>query len=896
VDRIRAMACLLLLCLCTAACGLLAACSLGRTDTTAPPAAGTSTDTPPGTLESVAAADGIQLTEDNVYEVLAVPIWHLDGTDDRFVTSYSPNGLLTFTDRASGELVDTGWWWMEQHRFCRQWRQVDEGEPACFYVVVDGTTIQVFDLQGALYRRTVFTHDPIPGLQSAPETPTSRFLYVEGVTVSTLAGDGVRESRDGPVSQARFSWPGGVAVDSQGNLYVAEFFGHRIRKLTADGTVSTLAGNGIAGYADGPGAAAQFNAPAGLDVDAAGYVYVADAINDRIRVIHPDGTVDTLAGDGTRGYRDGAAASAQFSAPTGVAADAQGFVYVADLGNHRIRVISPEGRVSTLAGSGAPGLRDGAPDEAQFNLPYRVTLDAAGNLYVVEGLWMLRLGSHALRRIAPDGRVSTIVGGQGAGFADGPTAEAGLFWPSDVAVDASGTLYVADAGNHRIRAITPQGTVATLAGSGALGHGDGSGPEAAFFWPDGIALDGAGHLIVTELLGQRIRVVDLPESVVASPPAAPPDPYTGQHVIKIGMVEEHPAPANIVAAIKLGAQLAVDEANAAGGVTVGDTQYTFALVPAQDWYLPPDADMTAAARRLVEEGVVAVVGHIASEASMAAAEVYGPAGVAMVSPVSSDPRLTEAGWWTVYRVTSNDTYMASVAARMAFEELGLRRAVLLGESAPHVQTVMDAWERAFESLGGRVDDRIEADTESAADVTARLRARAREVVVLFPTRALTPTDLVGQVRASDVDAVIVGVEAFSDMPAFLGRLGSAAEGIYDAVTGQPRALMPGYAEFAARYREAGLPILPDPDDFLAKWAPFGYDAAGVIIAAVRQAAQAGEVTAPDVAAALDRFRHEPHLGVTGVIQFDEYGDLLEQSVSFKKVVNGEWVDVLPGER
>jgi ABC-type branched-subunit amino acid transport system substrate-binding protein len=890
VYRIRAMACLLLLCMCTAAC------RLGRTGTTTPPPAGTSTVASSDTPAAVAAADGIQLTKDNVQDVLALPIWHLDGPDDRYVSSWSPNGSLALTERASGEPVSTGSWWMEHDRFCRQWRQVDEGETACFYVVVDGTAIQVFDLHGDLYRRVVFTHDPIPGLQPAPGPPAGRFLYMEGVTVSTLAGDGVRASRDGSAAQARFSWPGGLTVDSQGNLYVAEFFGHRIRRIGADGTVSTLAGSGTPGYADGHGAAAQFNAPAGLDVDAAGNVYVADAANDRIRIIHPDGTVDTLAGDGTRGYREGAAARARFSAPTGVAVDARGFVYVADLGNHRIRVISPEGRVSTLAGSGTPGLQDGSSDKARFRLPYRVTLDAAGNLYVVEGLWMLRLGNHALRRISPDGRVSTLVGGQGAGFADGPAAEAGLFWPSDVAVDASGTLYVADAGNHRIRAITPQGTVYTLAGTGAMGHVDGSGPEAEFFWPDGIALDDEGRLIVTELLGQRIRIVDLPEFVVARPPITPPDPYAGQNVIKIGIVQEHPAPANIVAAVKLGARLAVEEANAAGGLMVGDTRYTFGLVSAQDWYLPPDADMSAAARRLVEDGVVAVVGHIASEASMAAAEVYGPAGVAMVSPVSSDPRLTEAGWWTVYRVTSNDAFMASVAARMTFEELGLRRAVLLGESAPHVQTVMDAWERAFESLGGRVDDRIKADIQSAADVTARLKARAPEVVVLFPTRALTPSDLVRQVLASDVDAAIVGVEAFSDMPAFLGRLGSAAEGIYDAVTGPSRALMPGYAEFAQRYREAGLPILPDPDDFLAKWAPFGYDAAGLIIAAVRQAAQTGEVSAPGVAVALDRFRHEPYLGVTGVIQFDEYGDLLEQSVSFKKVVDGQWVDVTPGER
>jgi branched-chain amino acid transport system substrate-binding protein len=454
--------------------------------------------------------------------------------------------------------------------------------------------------------------------------------------------------------------------------------------------------------------------------------------------------------------------------------------------------------------------------------------------------------------------------------------------------------------------------VYTLAGNGTTGHADGPWPEAAFFWPNGVALDGAGRLYVTEFYN-RIRVIRLPQSLVAALPSPMPDPYAGQKVIKIGFVAA-PWFGHNSAAAMMGAQLAVDEANAAGGVTVGGVRYTFALVTAQERYFFSDvdaqaavADAQAAARALLAEGVVAVVGHICSENSMAAAEVYGPAGVVMVSALSSDPRVTQAGWPTVYRVTSNDAFMAPVAARMTYEELGIRRAVLLGEADPHVRTAMDAWQKAFESLGGQVLGR-----EFPAEELAQVKTLAPEAVILFPPRRLHSHRAVQQVQETGVEAVIVGVESFSHLPFLLYYLGDAAEGIYDAVTGRPRAAMPGYASFAERYREADFAIMPDPDDFLAKWAPFGYDAAGVIIAAVRQAAEpslpvpspvegspaegTGEVTRESVAAAMETFRHEPYEGVIGTIQFDGYGDLLDQPVYFKKVVNGQWVDVMPGER
>jgi len=731
------------------------------------------------------------------------------------------------------------------------------------------------------------TSTPIP---MPVDQATSYLLFVQGVTVSTLAGDGHLGYRDGPATQARFNGLTGVAVDSQGNVYVAEYFGHRVRRITPEGMVSTLAGTGAPGYADGPGLSAQFSGPASVDVNEGGNIYVADCANHRIRIISPDGTVSTLAGNGEAGYRDGSAAQAQFNYPTGAALDRAGFVYVADMANDRIRVISPEGMVTTLAGSGERGFKDGPQDQAQFDGPFRLRVDADGNVYVVDASLGQGRGNHAIRRIAQDGTVTTIAGTGKPGLTDGTTAEAGFYWPRDVDVDAAGNLYVTEAVNQRIRIITPQGMVYTLAGNGTTGYVDGQGSEAAFFWPKGIVLDGAGSLYITELYGSRIRIIDLPQSLLARPPYSTPDPYAGQNVIKIGFVDEPGTAAG--AAAMMGAQLVVDEANAAGGVTVGGVRNTFALVTTQDWYLPAKADAKVAARSLLEEGVVAVVGHVRSEASMTAAEVYGRAGVVMVNPTSSDPRVTQAGWPTVYRVTSNDAFLSPVAARMTYEELGIRRAVLLGEPDPRVQTAMDAWQKAFESLGGQVLGRFEAEVEFPAEDMAQLKALAPEAVILFPFRRLTPAQAAWQVLEMGVEAVIAGVQSFSDWPIFLSVLADDAEGIYDAVTGRPQAAMPDYASFAERYREAGFGIVPDPDDSLAKWAPFGYDAAGVIIAAIRKATETGEVTRKSVAAAMETFRDEPYQGVIGTIQFDEYGDLLDQPVYFKRVVKGQWVDVV----
>jgi sugar lactone lactonase YvrE len=264
--------------------------------------------------------------------------------------------------------------------------------------------------------------------------------------VSTLAGssDGYA---DGTGASAKFFGPDGVVLDAAGNLYVADYTNNRIRKVSPAGAVTTLAG-GTQGYADGTGATAQFFGPTGIAIDGSGNLYVADTYNQRIRKITPAGVVSTLAGSGTTGpgnggYADGTALSAQFSGPAGVAVDGSGNVYVADNGNNVIREITKNGMVTTIAGDGSTGEQDGTGTGAEFAAPIGIAVDATGILYVTD-----RLGT--VRKITLANVVTTIAGASGS-------ATAGIFqWPAGIAIDASGNLFVADYGANIIYKITFQ--------------------------------------------------------------------------------------------------------------------------------------------------------------------------------------------------------------------------------------------------------------------------------------------------------------------------------------------------------------------------------------------------------------------------------------------------------
>jgi len=277
-------------------------------------------------------------------------------------------------------------------------------------------------------------------------------------TVSTLAGSGESGYQDGPAAMVKISSPSGIAINATNILVFADSAmmdphpGY-IRLVTMDGTVKTLAGGSSAGNMDAKGTNAFFRTPISVAIDKDGNVYVADTNNYRIRKITPDGTVTTFAGVAgstlSSGYTDGLAAQAKFNSPGAVAVDGVGNVYVADTGNDCIRKITPDGQVTTLAGSPTPGFADGKGKAAQFNYPNGVAVDAAGNVYVAD------TANHRIRKITPDGTVTTLAGSGQPGDVDGPAGEAQFRLPQALAGDSKGIVYVADTGNNAIRKITP---------------------------------------------------------------------------------------------------------------------------------------------------------------------------------------------------------------------------------------------------------------------------------------------------------------------------------------------------------------------------------------------------------------------------------------------------------
>ncbi len=327
-------------------------------------------------------------------------------------------------------------------------------------------------------------------------------------TFTTLAGlpDVGAGDADGPGSLARFRAPRGAATDSAGNVYVADSLNLTIRKVTPGGVVTTLAGLAESfGSADGPGSFARFYLPCSVAVDSAGNVYVADTFNHTIRKVTPGGVVTTLAGlAGSYDFADGTGSAARFYNPFGVAVDSAGNVYVADSRNHMIRKVTPGGVVTTLAGlAGSYGSADGPNSAARFSLPCSVAVDSAGNVYVADAY------NHTIRKVTPAGIVTTLAGlATSPGSADGTGSAARFHLPKCVAVDSAGNVYVADSLNHTIRKVTPGGVVTTMAGlAGKRGSADGTGSGARFHNPFGVAVDSAGNVYVADSLNHTIRKV-----------------------------------------------------------------------------------------------------------------------------------------------------------------------------------------------------------------------------------------------------------------------------------------------------------------------------------------------------------------------------------------------------
>jgi hypothetical protein len=312
---------------------------------------------------------------------------------------------------------------------------------------------------------------------------------------------------DGPGTLARFNSPFGLAADNSGNIYVADSYNHTIRKITPAGVVSTLAGTaGSPGSTNGNVSVAQFNSPRGIAVDTSGNIYVADTYNAIIRKITPAGTVSTLAGlVGQTGWANGLGTNARFNQPWGLATDSSGNIYVADPLNFIIRKITPAGLVSTIAGSpGMSGSANGVGSAARFSYPSGVAVDSAGNVYVADN------NNDTIRKISPSGNVTTFAGSAGmVGTTDATGGSARFDQPEDIVFDGSGNGYVVDTYNSTIRSISLAGAVGTLAGvGGQVGITDGLGGIARFNHPWGITVTAAGTVYVADTLNSTIRKME----------------------------------------------------------------------------------------------------------------------------------------------------------------------------------------------------------------------------------------------------------------------------------------------------------------------------------------------------------------------------------------------------
>ena len=377
-------------------------------------------------------------------------------------------------------------------------------------------------------------------------------------TVRTVAGNGHGKQ----ATDADLKSPTRMAVDGGGNLYIVDPADHRILKVSPIGEITTVAGNGSAGYDgdDGPAISAQLNTPEGLAIDGAGNLYIADCQNNVIRKVDTGGTISTIAGSAHQNSGDpetvgdyGPATSAHLWLPTDVAVDGAGNLFIADSANNRIRKVAPDGTITTVAGNGTPGFSgdNGAAPSAQLDTPLGLTVDSAGTLYVADSR------NNRIRRVDASGNITSLVGnGSAGGAADGAAAiGAELSAPESVAIDAAGTLYIASH-DCRTRKVTPDGLIATVVGAETCSKsGDaGGGSSAQPHYPGGVAVDSAGNLYVADSSGHRIL-----EAEVSDPPALA--------FVSAGV--ESFSPAQDVRIVNLGnAQLAITQIDIAPNFTL----------------------------------------------------------------------------------------------------------------------------------------------------------------------------------------------------------------------------------------------------------------------------------------------------------------------------------------
>ena len=338
----------------------------------------------------------------------------------------------------------------------------------------------------------------------------SRIRQVSGGLITTTAGNvGFRFSGDGgPAVAATLYNPYHAAIDNSGAIYVVDTANARIRMIAPTGVIATVAGNGLHSFSGdgGPATNGALGFPAAVALDPAGNLYIADQLNNRVRKVTPTGVISTVAGGGTAG--DGSPATgASLRAPSGLAVDAPGNVYISELLANRIRRINRDGTIATIAGNGSAGFSGdgGTATAASLDGPLGIAFDAAGNLYIADSL------NHRIRKVTANGVISTVAGNGTSGSSGdgGPAAAASLSLPNDVVADAAGNLYIADTGNNKIREMTASGIIGTAAGTGQPLFSRDGGPavNAALNAPRGVGLDSRGNLLIADTYNSRIRAV-----------------------------------------------------------------------------------------------------------------------------------------------------------------------------------------------------------------------------------------------------------------------------------------------------------------------------------------------------------------------------------------------------
>jgi sugar lactone lactonase YvrE len=390
-----------------------------------------------------------------------------------------------------------------------------------------------------------FSGDGGPAIQARFNSPAGLTLDAEGNllisdngnrrirkidssgVISTMVNgtDGLRDN--GPATLASLDYPSSVTVDPSGNLFIADADNYRIRKVGTDGVISTLFGDGASGYSGdgGPAQEALFGDLSDISFDANGNFYLVDYYNNRIRRVGADGVIRTIAGSGGAGYASsfmgdgGPATRAEILTPGGIAFDAAGNLYFADTDNNRVRKIDTAGIISTVAGNGVlnndfeSGFSgdDGPATKAQLYSPLSVAVDKKGNLYIAD------LYNHRIRKVNPEGTITTVAGNgaldslKESGFSGdgGPATQTQINYPTSVVVDPDGTLFIADFGNDRIRKVTVDGIISTVAGNGVWGDDGDNGPsaQATLAGPNSLELDRWGNLYVVESATHRVRKI-----------------------------------------------------------------------------------------------------------------------------------------------------------------------------------------------------------------------------------------------------------------------------------------------------------------------------------------------------------------------------------------------------